>query len=145
MRSTKGQIKVKVPYWNAGSFSVWVKGKKIDYTPWDKFSGRQSELSGLKGCGENRYVGVQNFLEFILTPGCEVTIKPEDAILCNVRLQWTMAEFYASGGVNSFVDRVAGALGIHASAIKVVAVYTGSVVIEYQIYPDDDSETETGR
>lgn len=86
MRSNKGQIKVKVPYWNAGSYSVWVNGKKIPFTSWDKEAGRQSELTGFKGCGENRYVGVENYLEFILTPWCTVTVKPEDAILSNVRM-----------------------------------------------------------
>ena len=43
-----------------------------------------------------------------------------------------MAEFYSkAGGVVSFADRVAFALGIHASQIKIVSVYTGSVVIDY--------------
>ena len=30
-------------------------------------------------------------------------------------MEWTMTEFYASGGTTSFCDRVAGALGISAS------------------------------
>lgn len=145
MRSPNGQIKVKVPYWNAGSYSIWVDGEKIDSTPWDKEAGRQSELTGFKGCGENRFVGVENYLEFILTPWCEITVKPEDAILSNVRMQWTMDEFYASGGTTSFTDRVAAALGIHASQIKVVAVYKGSVVVEYLIEPDTESDTDNSR
>jgi hypothetical protein len=53
--------------------------------------------------------------------------------MCNVRLEWTLAEFYSTGGVTSFTDRVAGALGIHASTIKTVAVYQGSVVVDYFI------------
>lgn len=69
----------------------------------------------MKGCGENRFVGVENFLEFILTPYCEISVKPLDSIYSNVRMQWTMSEFYASGGTTSFADRVAGALGIEAS------------------------------
>lgn len=52
-----------------------------------------------------------------------MTVKPTDAIISDVRMQWTLAEFYAQGGTTSFADRVAGALGIHASQIKVVAVY----------------------
>jgi len=44
-----------------------------------------------------------------------------------------MDEFWASGGVTSFIDRVSGHLGIHASQMKVVAVYTGSVVVDYHI------------
>jgi len=49
-----------------------------------------------------------------------------------------MAEFYSSGGPTSFVDRVSASLGIHASQMKIVAVYTGSVVVEYEVTADDD-------
>lgn len=49
-----------------------------------------------------------------------------------------MDEFYASGGVVSFTNRVAAALGIHASTIKTVAVYEGSLVVEFIILADDD-------
>jgi len=137
-------MKIKVPYWNAGSYQVFVDGELIPETPWDKEAGRNSELTGLRGCGENRFVGVQNFLEFWITEGCIVTIKPVDAIKCNVRMQWTLAEFYAEGGVTSFTDRVAGALGIHASQIKIVAVYKGSVVVDYFIQAEEeDDQPET--
>jgi len=46
-----------------------------------------------------------------------------------VRMDWTLDEFYSNGGVTSFANRVAAALGIHVSTIKVVAVYEGSVVV----------------
>lgn len=97
-----GFSKIRIYYWNAGSYHVYVNNKLIDYTEWDKNLGTAKELSGYKGCGENRYVGVKNFLEFIITPGCEVTIKPRDAIMCNVRMEWTMNEFYDAGGVTAF-------------------------------------------
>jgi len=74
-----------------------------------------------------------------MTPYCLIEVKPVDAILSNVRMDWTMDEFYAAGGVTSFADRVAGALGIHASQMKVVAVYQGSVVVDYEIEPDSSS------
>lgn len=41
----------------------------------------------------------------------------------NVRLDWTLEEFYGSGGVTLFQDRMAAVLGVHASQIKIVAVY----------------------
>jgi len=53
-------------------------------------------------------------------------------------MEWTMNEFYGNGGVTSFTDNVAAALGIHASQIKVVAVYEGSVVVEYNVIADED-------
>jgi len=123
LRADRGAIKVKVPYSTAGSYQVKVEGKAIPYTTWDSAAGAPSELSGRKGCGENRYIGVKNILEFWITAGCTVDVHPVDAILANVRMQWTLAEFYASGGVVSFTDRVSAALGIKAYQVKTVAVY----------------------
>ena len=141
--ATNSGVKVKVPYWNAGSYEVSVDSKVIPYTPWDTKIGRNAELTLRKGCGENRFVGVQNFLEFYITPGCVVNVSPRNAIMGAVRLEWTMEEFYATGGVVSFTDRVAFVLGIHASEIKIVAVYEGSVVIEYLIMAEKNDRTES--
>jgi hypothetical protein len=54
-----------------------------------------------------------------------------------VRMEWTVDEFFNNGGTTTFIDRVAGSLGIHASTIKVVRVYEGSVVLNYDITPDN--------
>lgn len=54
-------------------------------------------------------------------------------------MEWTMNEFFSNGGTTKFVDRVAGSLGIHASTIKVVSVYEGSVVLNYDIVVDSDN------
>jgi len=72
-------------------------------------------------------VGVDNILQFAITYGCTLTVTPLNAILVRVRLDWTLAEFYADGGANKFVDRLASSLDIHPSTIKVVSVYYGSV------------------
>lgn len=48
-----------------------------------------------------------------------------------------MKAFFANGGTTSFMDRVAGALGIHASTIKIVSVYEGSLVVNYEIEASD--------
>lgn len=56
-----------------------------------------------------------------------------------------MKEFFSNGGTTMFVDRVAGALGIHASTIKVVSVYEGSVVLNYDIVIDDDSSSNAAQ
>lgn len=143
LRTTKGQIKLKIQYANSGSYDVKVNGKKVDPTEWDKEAGVNKPLSGLRGCGENRFVGVENYLEFIITAGCRVDVTPLDSISSNVRMAWTMEEFYSSGGTTSFMDRVSAALGIHASQVKVVAVYTGSVVVEYEITVDEDTTDST--
>lgn len=51
-----------------------------------------------------------------------------------------MDEFFDNGGTTAFVDRVAGSLGIHASEIKVVSVYEGSLVLNYDITLDEESD-----
>jgi hypothetical protein len=145
MRAPSGMIKVKVHYWNAGSYEVYANGELVENAPWDKQEGNQAELTGYQGCGENRYVGVVNYLEFIMTPYCLIEVKPVDAILSNVRMQWTMDEFYDQGGPTSFIDRVSASLGIHASQMKVVAVYQGSVVVEYEIEPAEDSTVDSAQ
>lgn len=53
-------------------------------------------------------------------------------------MEWTLEDFYSKGGTTAFVDRLAGSLGIHASTIKVVSVYQGSLVLNYDITVDDD-------
>jgi hypothetical protein len=81
---------------------------------WDQDIGGPAYLKKTH-CGEWRYKGVDNDMDFYLTPGCELTIQKRDAILCNVRMEWTLAEFYSDGGETAFADRVSAALGVHAS------------------------------
>jgi len=51
-----------------------------------------------------------------------------------------MDAFYADGGTTKFADRIAAVLGIHASTIKVVAVYKGSVIVDFFIQAADNDE-----
>lgn len=54
-------------------------------------------------------------------------------------MEWTFDEFFSSGGTTSFMDRVSAGLGIHASTIKIVSVYEGSLVVNYEITdPNND-------
>ena len=64
-------------------------------------------------------------------------IEPKDSIMTKVRMDWTMAEFFAEGGTTRFVDRLAASLGIDSYRIKTVAVYEGSVVVDFSIDPID--------
>lgn len=54
-------------------------------------------------------------------------------------MEWTLDEFFSGGGTTTFVDRITASLGIHASEVKIVSVYEGSLVINYEVaVPDDD-------
>jgi len=56
--------------------------------------------------------------------------------MTKVRLEWSLKEFYADGGVTRFVDRLAASLGISANRIKTVTVYEGSVILDFEIISD---------
>ena len=56
-----------------------------------------------------------------------------------VRMEWTMNQFYANGGTSTFADRLCASLGIHASQMKVVSIYEGSLVVNYNIIEDPSS------
>ena len=92
-------------------------------------------------CGANLYKGVVNYLQFFITPGCTVVVIPRDAIHTSTRLSWTAAEFFASGGVTTFTQRLGAVLGVDVTRIKVVAVYEGSLIVDTQIL--DNAATHT--
>jgi len=62
-----------------------------------------------------------------------IYINPRDAIMLGIRMEFTLDEFFAKGGVVSFMDRMAGVLGIHRADIKVVSIYEGSTIVEFQV------------
>lgn len=132
-------LTVRIAYPSAQSRQILLDGKRVDMNQWDETERMYGSIKQ-DFCGENRYIGVKNILEFYITAGCTLEIKPRDAIQTMVRLEWTMNEFFAGGGTTQFIDRVAGSLGIHASTIKVVSVYDGSLVINYDIEPEEDED-----
>jgi len=140
-QDSRAAMTVRIAYPSAMSRSILKDGQLIDMNQWDEGIRMYGEIRR-RYCGENRYIGVKNILEFYITAGCTLQIQPRDAIQTLVRTEWTLAEFFADGGTTKFVDRLAGALGIHASTIKVVSVYQGSVVLNYAITVADDDQTK---
>lgn len=131
-------LTVRIAYPSAESRQIIKDGERVDMNQWDEAEKMYGKVTG-KFCGENRYIGVKNILEFYITEGCVLQIAPRDAIQTMVRMEWTMNEFFSNGGTTKFIDRVAGSLGIHASTIKIVSVYEGSVVLNYDITVDTSS------
>lgn len=110
---------------------------RVDNNAWDDKIQKQGVISKTKGCGENRFVGIENYLEFWIEPGCNLKIYPKDSIQAKVRMDWSMAEFFADGGTTRFVDRLASSLGIDTFRIKVVSIYEGSVVVDFAIEKEE--------
>ena len=61
-----------------------------------------------------------------------------------MQLNWTLEEFYADGGMTKFTERVATALNVPAWRIKTVAVYEGSVIVDFFLLPDPDARDPPG-
>jgi len=125
-------VTIRIAYPGAESRSIIKDEKEIEYNKWDEALRNYGPVKQ-EFCGENRYIGVKNILEFYITYGCELKIAPRDAIQTLVRMEWTVDEFFNNGGTTTFMDNLAGSLGIHASTIKVVSVYEGSLAVNYEL------------
>lgn len=142
-----GGTKIRIPYPVAGTYQVAKREANGSYTrvqnnAWDDTISKQGEIKKTAGCGENRFVGVDNYLEFYIEAGCDLQISPKDSIQAKVRMDWSMDEFFSNGGTTRFVDRLASSLGIDSYRIKVVSVYKGSVVVDFQIETPTQAETK---
>ena len=130
-------ILIKVPYPNAGAYSVKVNDVIVQPQSWDSVTQKPAAINvATAKCGANLFVGVENYLQFFLTPGCTVIVIPRDAILTSVRLQWTAAEFFAGDGATTFTQRMASVLGVDITRVKIVSVFEGSLNVGIQILDD---------
>lgn len=128
---------ITIKYPDAGAYKLYDANQELVIpTDWDKTIERWAEPTG-RYCGEYRFEGVINQLQFWITPGCTLFIYPRDAIMLAVRLEWTVAEFYQEDGIGIFTDRMAAALGIARADLKVVQVYEGSVIVEFQVFSEE--------
>lgn len=70
-------VAIRIKYPKAGVYIIKdSSGKEIPANAWDNTIMQPMLLRGSRGgyCGENRYVGVVNILEFYLTKGCSIFI-----------------------------------------------------------------------
>jgi hypothetical protein len=128
---------IRIAYPGSESRGIFKNGVEVSYNEWDDATASYGEITQ-SFCGENRFLGVVNILEFYITDGCELQIKPRNAVQTKVRMEWSMEEFFAEGGTTTFVDRITASLGIHASEVKIVSVYEGSLVVNYEVMAEDD-------
>jgi len=138
--STHPGTLLKIRYPDAGAYKIYLENGELAIpTDWDHKTETWAIPTG-KYCGENRYVGVWNYLDFWIEPGCTLYIYPRDAIMLAIRLEWTLKEFFYEDSIGKFQDRMAAALGIHKGDVKVVQVYEGSVIIEFQVFAEEGDE-----
>ncbi|TNV88211.1 hypothetical protein FGO68_gene8985 [Halteria grandinella] len=136
LRADYTSVIIQIRYPKPGAYIVQdYRGNEIKANGWDSSISGPATIRS-KQCGENRYVGIVNTLEFYLSPLCNISIVPIDSIQTSVRLNWTVNEFYSAGGTTKFQDRIAASLGIKPANIKIVSVYQGSVFVDFQIQDD---------
>jgi len=139
LQAPKGFIKVQVRYDYKNSFAVLKNDVVVDEM---EFNNQLRAVPALTGsfCGENKFNTIQNSLQFTIQKGCTLEVIPRNVVRASIRMQWTFYEFFAAGGTTNFVDRLAGSLNIHASTIKVVAVYEGSVIVAFEIFESGEND-----
>jgi hypothetical protein len=87
---TKG-ITVQIRYTKPMAFDVVTKKEGlIKQNDWDYITLTPGAIKGTRGCGENRFMGVLNIIEFFITPDCELKLLPKDLIQTKIRLDWTL-------------------------------------------------------
>jgi hypothetical protein len=81
LRSDDVPVSIRIKYPKAGVYIIKdANGKEIVANGWDNKIQQPGLIKGFSGCGENRYVGVVNILEFHLTKNCIIFIEPIDSI-----------------------------------------------------------------
>lgn len=131
---------IRITYSNAMAYGMYdTGGDIIAPNEYDDTTEEAGEITKAF-CGENRYMSEINQLEFYIEKDCILEIKERNVIQAMVRMSFSLDSFFSDGGTTTFMDKLAGSLGIHASTIKVVSVYEGSVVLDYEIGVSDDVE-----
>jgi hypothetical protein len=72
-------LTVRIAYPDAVSYAIYVNDKLIEMNQWQTSINQYGPIKQ-RFCGENRYIGVKNILEFFISGNCTVIIKPRDAI-----------------------------------------------------------------
>lgn len=70
---------IRIAYPSAESRQILVDGKPVEFNQWDESINNYGAIKQ-RYCGENRYLGVVNILEFYLNTDCDLQIKPRNAI-----------------------------------------------------------------
>jgi hypothetical protein len=78
---SKAGLTIRIAYPSAESRKIIKNGQVVDMNQWDEtlWPPQYGEIKQ-SFCGENRYIGVKNILEFYITAGCTLHIAPRNAI-----------------------------------------------------------------
>ena len=81
-------------------------------------------------CGSNKYFYFNYTIYFVITGNCMVRISLTNSIQLTARFAMDIDDFFIQDGRTLFIDRMVALLGIQDfSRVKIVGIYTGSVVV----------------
>lgn len=94
-------------------------------------------------CGANKYFYKNGTVAFIVTGGndCQVRVSLNSNVQITARLVVSITTFFNNGGVATFVDRMCSFLNISTNRMKVVGVYEGSAIVDFNVLPQDSGST----
>ena len=138
-QSKKAGTTVRVAYPGAEPRAIYVDDQLMQSNDWNDNNQQFGEVKQ-KFCGENRFIAEENILEFYISAGCNVVVKPRSAIQSAVKMESSMEEFIADGGSASFIKALSISLGINASSVKIQSfkVFEGSFTVNYEIQANED-------
>jgi hypothetical protein len=97
-------------------------------------------------CGSNIYFYTNNTIEFVLTEAadCTAVISLVDSITLTTHFAMDINAFFSSNAITNFINNLCAMLQItDTSRVKVVGVYTGSVVVSAVIEAATTSSNNT--
>lgn len=87
-------------------------------------------------CGANKYFYKNGTISFIVTGSqdCQVRLSVTNNVQVSARIQTTVNDFFSKGGITTFVDRMCALLNITTDRLKVVGVFSGSVIVDFFVH-----------
>jgi hypothetical protein len=134
-------LHIKIDFSHSRLYNVYANGVKIPPNPYNQTTKSYNPIAKTQ-CGENRYTKLTYVYEFYLTYGCEVKLEGVNFLEGMVRLQWSIDDFFADGGHDTFVDRLSSALGIPQNNIRIVDTREGSVILEWYAHSSKTLDTD---
>jgi hypothetical protein len=127
-------IIVKLYYPLPNSIRVTVNNvviKPLLLTDYNNASSLLSTLDRTK-CGSNIFFYTNNTIEFVLTeaPDCTAVVSLVDSISLTTHFAMDINTFFSTNALTNFINNLCAMLSItDTSRVKVVGVFTGSVVV----------------
>ena len=92
-----------------------------------------------KDCGAHAYFHSNYTLFFVVnaSSNCVVKVHKTDSVKIAMRLDIPVKEFYSTLGATTFIDRIAGLLGIPTHRLRIVEIREGSTIVYYTILPKE--------